>query len=107
MKLIHQILIGKDDRLLVVIGPCSIHDPKAATEYSQRLKKMHDALKDDLEIVMCVYFEKPRATIDWKGLINDLYMITVLILMKDCVLYIIYCLLPMSYNYQLLVNFLI
>lgn len=71
---IHQILTAKDDRLLVVIGPCSIHDPKAAIEYAQRLKKIHDALKDELEIVMRVYFEKPRTTVGWKGLINDPFM---------------------------------
>ncbi|WGL99224.1 3-deoxy-7-phosphoheptulonate synthase AroG [Arsenophonus sp. aPb] len=71
---IHQILTGKDDRLLVVIGPCSIHDPKAAIEYAQRLKRIHDELKDDLEIVMRVYFEKPRTTVGWKGLINDPFM---------------------------------
>ncbi|MBD2821513.1 3-deoxy-7-phosphoheptulonate synthase AroG [Xenorhabdus sp. 42] len=68
---IHNILIGEDDRLLVVIGPCSIHDPLAALEYAERLKKLREELKDDLEIVMRVYFEKPRTTIGWKGLIND------------------------------------
>ncbi|MDR5616784.1 3-deoxy-7-phosphoheptulonate synthase AroG [Arsenophonus sp.] len=71
---IHQILTGKDDRLLVVIGPCSIHDPKAAIEYAQKLKKIHDELKNELEIVMRVYFEKPRTTVGWKGLINDPFM---------------------------------
>ncbi|WP_349431955.1 3-deoxy-7-phosphoheptulonate synthase AroG [Methylomarinum sp. Ch1-1] len=68
---IHNILTGEDDRLLVVIGPCSIHDPKAAVEYAQRLKEMKDKLADDLLIVMRVYFEKPRTTVGWKGLIND------------------------------------
>ncbi len=68
---IHQILTGDDDRLLVVIGPCSIHDTEAAVEYAGRLKAMKDLLKDDLVIVMRVYFEKPRTTVGWKGLIND------------------------------------
>lgn len=68
---IHDILIGEDDRLLVIIGPCSIHDPKAAVEYAQQLKGMIDQLQDDLVIVMRVYFEKPRTTVGWKGLIND------------------------------------
>lgn len=68
---IHKILTGEDDRLLVVIGPCSIHDTKAAVEYAQRLKVIKDQLKDDLLIVMRVYFEKPRTTVGWKGLIND------------------------------------
>ena len=71
---IHNILKGKDDRLLVVIGPCSIHDPKAAIEYGQRLVKLREEYKDSLEIVMRVYFEKPRTTVGWKGLINDPYM---------------------------------
>src|SRR5512135_1652270 len=68
---IHRILHGMDDRLVVVIGPCSIHDPAAALEYAQRLKAERDRLKADLEIVMRVYFEKPRTTVGWKGLIND------------------------------------
>ncbi|MDO9107101.1 MAG: 3-deoxy-7-phosphoheptulonate synthase AroG [Methylovulum sp.] len=68
---IHQILTGQDDRLLVIVGPCSIHDPIAAKEYAQRLKTIKDELKDDLLIVMRVYFEKPRTTVGWKGLIND------------------------------------
>lgn len=71
---IHQILTGEDDRLLVVIGPCSIHDPVAAIEYGKRLKRLRDELKDQLEIVMRVYFEKPRTTVGWKGLINDPYL---------------------------------
>ncbi|MDP2561033.1 3-deoxy-7-phosphoheptulonate synthase AroG [Psychrobium sp. 1_MG-2023] len=70
----HNILSGKDDRLLVVIGPCSIHDPKAALEYANRLATLRDELKADLEIVMRVYFEKPRTTVGWKGMINDPYM---------------------------------
>ena len=68
---IHNILIGNDDRLLVIVGPCSIHDPKAALEYAGLLKAIKDELKDDLLIVMRVYFEKPRTTVGWKGLIND------------------------------------
>lgn len=68
---IHNILNGKDDRLLVIIGPCSIHDPDAAREYATRLKDMRSELGDDLLIVMRVYFEKPRTTVGWKGLIND------------------------------------
>jgi 3-deoxy-7-phosphoheptulonate synthase len=68
---IHRILHGADDRLLVIIGPCSIHDPKAALEYGQKLKSQKDRLQADLLIVMRVYFEKPRTTVGWKGLIND------------------------------------
>lgn len=68
---LHEILHGRDDRLAVVIGPCSIHDPVAAMEYAQRLRPLRDALGADLEIVMRVYFEKPRTTVGWKGLIND------------------------------------
>jgi len=68
---LHAILHGMDDRLVVVIGPCSIHDPQAALEYARRLKAERDRLRDDLEIVMRVYFEKPRTTVGWKGLIND------------------------------------
>ena len=68
---IHNILTGDDDRLLVIVGPCSIHDPKAALEYAGLLKAVKDELKDDLLIVMRVYFEKPRTTVGWKGLIND------------------------------------
>ncbi|MEL6116900.1 3-deoxy-7-phosphoheptulonate synthase AroG [Photobacterium sp. SP02] len=73
-KAIHNILNDEDDRLLVVVGPCSIHDTKAAIEYGARLKTLRDELKDRLEIVMRVYFEKPRTTVGWKGLINDPYM---------------------------------
>jgi 3-deoxy-7-phosphoheptulonate synthase len=68
---IHRILHGADDRLLIVVGPCSIHDPKAALDYAQRLAEVNTRLTDDLVIVMRVYFEKPRTTIGWKGLIND------------------------------------
>lgn len=68
---IHNILNGEDDRLLVVIGPCSIHDTKAGMEYAQRLKQQIDHFEKDLLIVMRVYFEKPRTTVGWKGLIND------------------------------------
>jgi len=67
----HHILHGKDDRLLVVCGPCSIHDVDAALEYASRLNHLRHELKDQLEIIMRVYFEKPRTTIGWKGLIND------------------------------------
>jgi 3-deoxy-7-phosphoheptulonate synthase len=68
---IYDVLDGKDDRLVVIIGPCSIHDTDAAHEYADRLRKLMDELKDELIIVMRVYFEKPRTTIGWKGLIND------------------------------------
>src|SRR5881398_2481874 len=68
---IHRILHGADDRLLVVIGPCSIHDTKAAIEYARGLKAEKDRHEADLLIVMRVYFEKPRTTVGWKGLIND------------------------------------
>ncbi len=68
---IHRILHADDDRLVVVIGPCSIHDPNGAREYARRLREQRERLRDDLEIVMRVYFEKPRTTVGWKGLIND------------------------------------
>ena len=68
---IHRILHGMDDRLLVIIGPCSIHDTKAALEYATKLAEQRERFRDDLEIVMRVYFEKPRTTVGWKGLIND------------------------------------
>ena len=71
---IHDIMIGKDDRLLVVIGPCSIHNPAAALEYAHHLQAAREQYKDTLEIVMRVYFEKPRTTVGWKGLINDPYL---------------------------------
>ena len=67
----HEILHGHDDRLLVIVGPCSIHDPKAAMEYAQKLNEERRRLAGDLEIIMRVYFEKPRTTIGWKGLMND------------------------------------
>ena len=70
----HDIIHAKDDRLLVIIGPCSIHDPKAAIEYAKRLKVLRDKYKDSLEVIMRVYFEKPRTTVGWKGLINDPYL---------------------------------
>lgn len=68
---ISDIIHKKDKRLLVVIGPCSVHDPLAALDYGKRLKALADELKDELYIVMRVYFEKPRTTVGWKGLIND------------------------------------
>ncbi len=71
---IHDIMTGKDDRLLVIIGPCSIHDPAAAIDYARRLKAQREKYADTLEIVMRVYFEKPRTTVGWKGLINDPYL---------------------------------
>jgi 3-deoxy-7-phosphoheptulonate synthase len=71
---IQNIMAGKDDRLLVVIGPCSIHDPVAALDYARQLKDARTRYADRLEIVMRVYFEKPRTTVGWKGLINDPYL---------------------------------
>ncbi|MCH8499028.1 MAG: 3-deoxy-7-phosphoheptulonate synthase [Marinobacter sp.] len=68
---IYDIMDGKDHRLFIVVGPCSIHDVKAAKEYAERLKHLADELSDTLFIVMRVYFEKPRTTVGWKGLIND------------------------------------
>ncbi len=73
-KSIRQQLAGKDDRLLVVMGPCSIHDPSAALDYARRLIDLRHKYQDTLEIVMRVYFEKPRTTVGWKGLINDPYL---------------------------------
>ena len=73
-KRIRDIIGSSDDRLLVVIGPCSIHDTAAAVEYARRLKLQRDRYQDTLEIVMRVYFEKPRTTVGWKGLINDPYL---------------------------------
>jgi 3-deoxy-7-phosphoheptulonate synthase len=70
-KAVHDILRGADNRLLVVVGPCSIHDYAAAIEYATRLKAERDRLGQDLAIVMRVYFEKPRTTVGWKGFIND------------------------------------
>ncbi len=71
---VRQILTGSSDRLLAVVGPCSIHDPEAAIEYAGRLSELRASLAEDLEIVMRVYFEKPRTTVGWKGLINDPYL---------------------------------
>ena len=71
---IRDIMHGKDDRLLVIIGPCSIHDPKAALEYANKLLDQRKKYAGELEIVMRVYFEKPRTTVGWKGLINDPYL---------------------------------
>ncbi len=71
---LHRILHGQDDRVMVVIGPCSIHDPKAAMEYAKQLAQARQQFADELEIVMRVYFEKPRTTVGWKGMINDPYM---------------------------------
>lgn len=68
---VHNILTGQDDRLVVVVGPCSIHDPAAAMDYASRLVALRDEMGSDLEIIMRVYFEKPRTTVGWKGLIND------------------------------------
>jgi 3-deoxy-7-phosphoheptulonate synthase len=71
---IHDIMVGKDDRLLVIMGPCSIHDPVAALEYAKKLLAQRVKYAGTLEIVMRVYFEKPRTTVGWKGLINDPYL---------------------------------
>lgn len=73
---VHRILHGKDDRLLVVIGPCSIHDPKAALEYAHKIREIraNPHIQQNLEVIMRVYFEKPRTTVGWKGLINDPYL---------------------------------
>ncbi|MAL96869.1 3-deoxy-7-phosphoheptulonate synthase [Hydrocarboniclastica marina] len=73
-QVINDILDGKDKRLFIVVGPCSIHDIEAAKDYAQRLKKLADEVSDTLYLVMRVYFEKPRTTIGWKGLINDPHM---------------------------------
>jgi len=70
-KAIHHILQGDDDRLIIIVGPCSVHDPKSAMEYAKKLQAEAERLKDDLLIIMRVYFEKPRTTVGWKGLIND------------------------------------
>ena len=71
---VRNILTGKDKRLFVVIGPCSIHDPEAAMDYARRLKSLADEVSDTLMLIMRVYFEKPRTTVGWKGLINDPHM---------------------------------
>ena len=68
---IRNVLHGRDDRLLVIVGPCSVHDPRAALDYARRLSALNGELRDELLIVMRVYFEKPRTTVGWKGLIND------------------------------------
>ena len=73
-QVVRDILDGKDHRLFIVIGPCSIHDLKAAHEYADRLKALADEVSDTLFLVMRVYFEKPRTTVGWKGLINDPYL---------------------------------
>lgn len=73
-KAIGKIVHGKDDRMLVIIGPCSIHDPAAAIEYARKLSVLREQYADTLEVVMRVYFEKPRTTVGWKGLINDPYL---------------------------------
>lgn len=70
-QVIENIIDDKDNRIFMVIGPCSIHDPKAAVEYAKKLKVLHDKVKDKIYILMRVYFEKPRTTVGWKGLIND------------------------------------
>jgi len=71
---IRRIMAGQDDRLLVIVGPCSIHDPAAALDYANKLKEQRTRHADTLEVVMRVYFEKPRTTVGWKGLINDPYL---------------------------------
>jgi len=73
-KAIHNILNNKDQRLLVIVGPCSIHDPEAALAYAEKLLKLRQQHKNNLEVVMRAYFEKPRTTVGWKGLINDPYL---------------------------------
>ena len=71
LEQIQDIIANRDPRLMVVVGPCSIHDPDAAVDYARKLAKLSKELEDQLFIVMRVYFEKPRTTIGWKGLIND------------------------------------
>jgi 3-deoxy-7-phosphoheptulonate synthase len=73
-NMVERILDRKDHRLIVITGPCSVHDPKAALDYAQRLKALSDEVADTLYVVMRVYFEKPRTTVGWKGLINDPHM---------------------------------
>ncbi|EYI88051.1 phospho-2-dehydro-3-deoxyheptonate aldolase, partial [Salmonella enterica subsp. enterica serovar Heidelberg str. N18440] len=72
--IISDIIAGRDPRLLVVCGPCSIHDPETALEYARRFKALAAEVSDSLYLVMRVYFEKPRTTVGWKGLINDPHM---------------------------------
>ncbi|MBV2163327.1 MAG: 3-deoxy-7-phosphoheptulonate synthase, partial [Comamonas sp.] len=71
---IQRIMRNEDDRLLVIVGPCSIHDPQAALDYARRLADVREQYRDTLEVVMRVYFEKPRSILGWKGLINDPYL---------------------------------
>lgn len=71
---IRSIIVGRDRRMLCIVGPCSIHDPDAAIDYARRLAKLKDAVADQLYVIMRVYFEKPRTTVGWKGLINDPHM---------------------------------
>jgi len=73
-RAIHHVLHGADDRLVVIVGPCSIHEKKSALEYARRLKALRDELSGELVVLMRVYFEKPRTTVGWKGLINDPYL---------------------------------
>ena len=73
-KDVENILTGSDDRLLVITGPCSIHDTDSALEYARRMKQLREAIKDKINLVMRVYFEKPRTTVGWKGLINDPFL---------------------------------
>src|SRR5690606_29257880 len=73
-QVVRNILDGKDHRMFIVIGPCSIHDLKAAHEYADRLKALAEEVEDTLYLIMRVYFEKPRTTVGWKGLINDPYL---------------------------------
>ena len=68
---VQEVMAGRDDRLVMVVGPCSIHDPESAMEYAERLASLRSELSSDLVIIMRVYFEKPRTTVGWKGLIND------------------------------------
>ena len=73
-EIIRKIISKEDERRLVVVGPCSIHDPEAAIDYALRLKTLSDKLGDEIYIAMRAYFEKPRSTVGWKGLINDPYL---------------------------------
>lgn len=73
-EIVRQMLVGKDSRLLAVVGPCSIHDERAAIEYAQKLRELAKQVNDRIVLVMRVYFEKPRTTLGWKGLINDPYL---------------------------------
>src|SRR5476651_49709 len=90
-KTIADIVHGRDPRLLVVCGPCSIHDLDAALEYARQLKNLSEELSDRLYIVMRVYFEKPRTTVGWKGLINDPHMEALLMSKRACILRVICC----------------